>query len=424
MNSDGTTLTNRLFRATSWRFRMGFGSAIVATAAMLMLVTNGRGTSRAGDGSAVLAVSIAIAVDAWLVLAVLSGKGRRVALGFLCGIVGMGVLRPAAAGVWLIPMAAAVDATRPAWAPIAAASARSAAEESWVGARRAEIPTVIHAQRLANLVHECVARYRAVDSVASYPRRATEVSDAPYCSDLKATRADNDSVPTRYTDGDYGWRWSYTPGTADPAGRVSSYVLRVFEDPAIARQSPQYLGDETGVVRELMPGKTPAFAASPVQSLVQLRRCLQRVPAYHEKEEERYGYPRERTPMYEVLFVCPELKGHIYVDIDDRDKGVLALSARGTAGEFVDTASVYQVEFVPADVAGLIFELKAAPWRSRNPAVHSGVRRFFVARDGSIHVTTGQGSATAGDPLVAECSEGVPEACGDNPATPTHLPGS
>ncbi|HEX2781263.1 MAG TPA: hypothetical protein VHM30_17310 [Gemmatimonadaceae bacterium] len=421
---DRTTTAGRILRLTSWRFRIGFGAAVFATAAMVMLVTNGQPGSGSTNNNRVLALSIAMAVDVWLVLAILSGKGRRVALGFLCGVVGMAIVRPAIGGIWAMPMAAAVDATRPAWAPIAAASARSAAEESWVGARRAEIPVVVHAQRLANQVHECVARYRAVDSLASYPRRAAEVTAMSNCADLVATRADNDSVPTRFTDADFGWRWSYTPGAADPGGRVTSYVVRVFEDPAIGRPSPQYLGDESGVVRELAPGKAPGFAASPVQALVQLRRCLQRVPAFHEKEEARYGYPRERNPMYEVLFVCPELKGHVYVDIDDRDKNILAVPARPTPGEFVDTASVYQVEFIPADVAGLVFELQVRPWRSRNPYVHSGIRRFFVARDGSIHVATGQGNATAGDPLVAECSEGVPEACGDSPPTPSQLPGS
>ena len=415
-----------VLRLTSWRFRMGFGAAILATALMLLLLGSAHVLSNGGSESdVVLAASIAIAVEVWLVLAILSGKGRRVALGFLAGVLVTAMLRPAIGSVWALPARLALEATRPAWSPIVAASARSTQQQDWVGLRRSEIPTVVHAERLVNLVHECASRYRAADSLGSFPRDARELAAASNCGGLLGNLLGSEASPPPSYDlrTDYGWRWSYAPTTRDASGRVIGYAVRVVEDPLIGRPAPQFAGDESGGIEETDPAKPPFAVASPVRALAQLRRCLQRVPAEHERQNAQYGWERPHAPLVEVQHVCPELKGHYSETYPDRGNGALALSARDTPGEFVDTVAAYTVELTAADVEGFVFELRATPRSTRNPFVHSGVRRFFVARDGSIHVGTGPGPATISDPLAAECAAD-PGLCSDRPPEVHRAPGS
>ena len=410
----------------SWRFRGGMLLFIALTWLFGLAFCERGARACQGDESVVSAVVVFVAViEIGLLGALFTGHGRRAALGFL-SLAALTLLFVARGWpqLWTLPARVAIEALRPVWGPYAAANQQSARPSEWAGARRAELPTVVHAQRLANALHECAARFRAVDSLASFPRDAAQLVEPMYCAELSATRLDAPPDPQRFTEADYGWRWSYLPGPADSAGRVASYTVRVFQDPTIERPDPRYEGDESGVVREIVAGKPPSIVATPVPLLVQLRACLARVPAQHQKNTAKYGYERALDPLREVSEVCPELRGHYGLDFDDRANGTLALSARGTAGEFIDTVAVYAVELIPADDAGLVFELRATPSRGRNKFVHSGVRRFFVARDGSIHVTTGQGAAVESDALVTECMEAPRIGCGDVPVTPRQLPGS
>lgn len=410
-------------RFTSWRFRAGVGAAVFATLAMLLLFGSIKPADGLADPSAVLAIAITLAVDVWLILAILGGKGRRTALGFLCGILGMAVVRPAVARIWSLPAVAVLDATRPAWAPIAAASAQSEQRTAWARARSGDRPEIIHAQRLINHVHECAAGYRAADSLGGYPRTAIDLTRVSNCADLAETRLGNDSTRTLYTSQDFGWRWSYAPATGDSGARVTGYSVEVLDDPLIHRASPRYTGDESGRVVEANPGQPPRIVASPVRDLAQLRRCMQRVPAENERRAVEFPAAGRGDAVYVVVFVCPELKGHYYTAYPDREYGALALSARDTPGEFVDTVAVYTIEYIPADVDGIVFELRARPRSARNWAIRSGVRRYFVARDGSIHVGTGPGPATISDPLAEECVA-EPDVCSDRAPEARRAPGS
>ncbi|NUO63591.1 MAG: hypothetical protein HOQ11_11465 [Gemmatimonadaceae bacterium] len=423
MSGYDTGAGHGFLRLTSWRFRVGLGAAVFATIMMLALLSEVQPANGAADPSFVLGVSLALGVDVWIVLAILSGKGRRIALGFLCGIVGMAMVRPAVARVWGLPATAVLQATRPAWAPLAAAGAQSEQRTAWARARSGDAPAIIHAQRLINFVHECAARYRAADSLGSYPRSATDLARIANCGELAETRLGNDSARTLYDSRDYGWRWSYAPSTSDSAARMTGYSIEVRDDPMLQRASPRYTGDETGRVWETEPGKSPRIVTSPVRDLAQLRRCLQRVPAENERHAAEYPAAGRLDPLSLVNYVCPELKGHYYTAYPDREYGTIALSARNTAGEFVDTVAVYTIEYIPADVEGLIFELQARPRGTRNPYIHSGSRRFFVARDGSIHVGTGPGPATISDPLAEECLA-EPDLCSDRPPEVRQAPGS
>lgn len=411
----------------SWRFRAGALLFVVLTWLLGLAFCEHGARACQGDESVVSTVVVLVAVvELGLLLALFTGQGRRFALGFLSlACVTLLFVARGWPQLWTLPARAGVEALRPVWGPYAAATEQAARASAWAGARRAELPTVIHAQRLANALHECAARFRAVDSLASFPRGDAQLVQPMYCAELAATRLDAPPDAQRFTEADYGWRWSYLPGPPDSAGRVGSYTVRVFQDPAIGRDDPRYEGDESGVVREIAAGKPPAIVATPVPLLVQLRTCLTRVPAEHEKRAATYGWDRRPMLLYEVSDVCPELRGHYgLASTDGRDKGLLSISARGTPGEFIDTVAVYTVELIQADDAGIVFELRATPAGGRNSFVHSGVRRFFVARDGSIHVTTGQGAAIESDALVAECMEAPHIGCGEVPVTPRQLPGS
>ncbi|HEX8848585.1 MAG TPA: hypothetical protein VF761_03545 [Gemmatimonadaceae bacterium] len=423
MSSYQTARGRGFLRLTSWRFRVGFGAAVFVTLEMLLLFGSVNPAKGFDDPSAVLAIAITLGVDIWLVLAILSGKGRRIALGFVCGILAMAFARPAVAGIWTLPAVALVQATRPAWAPIVAASTRSDQRTLWAKARSGDQPEIIHAQRLINHVHECAAGYRAADSLGSYPRTATDLARIPNCAELAETRLGNDSARTLYTSQDFGWRWSYAPAARDSAARVTGYSIEVLDDPLIRRASPRYTGDESGRVWEMNPGQPPRIVASPVSALAQLRRCLQRVPAENERRAAEFPAAGRLDALAVVESVCPELAGHYRAAYPDREHGEIGLSARNTPGAFVDTVAVYMVEYLPADVDGIIFELQARPRGVRNPAVHSGVRRFFVARDGSIHVGTGPGPATISDPLAEECVA-EPNVCSDRAPEVRRAPGS
>lgn len=365
---------------------------------------------RAGDAGAV--IGLASLVELTLVFLLFVRRARWLTIGFcIAFLIAAAFTRGHATQLWLLPPNGVAKLTQPLWGPYASRRAHAAAEDEWAGVHRTQHPTTVHAARLVNALHECAARFRAADSGGGYPATEQQLLSAPECGTFAPLALDNEASTSRYTPADNGWRWSYTPGPADPEGRVTSYGVRVLEDPILARSTPEFSGDESGVVREARAGAPPAFVASPVASLVMLRRCLTRLPAENERLASIRGWRAGTPALSLVMSVCPELRRHISIDFDgNRDNGTLALAVHELQGELVDTAAVYTTEFIPADVDGLIFELRAKPRHDRNPAIHSGTRQFFIARDGSVHVSTGIGPdaapATEVDPLAPECLPG------------------
>jgi hypothetical protein len=63
----------------------------------------------------------------------------------------------------------------------------------------------------------------------------------------------------------------------------------------------------------------------------------------------------------------------------------------------VDTVGVYGVELILVDPKAFVFEVNVTPRTFYGS--HAGIRSYFIARDGSIHVKSGRG-ARASDPLI------------------------
>jgi hypothetical protein len=389
-----------------------------------------------GCGHADTPLLIVIAAFAEILVGILcfAPGGRRFVVGFVtaflvCAVSTCGVMT----FPWMVPPRAAVNATvnaaRPLWTPVVRQRQRSAQQEAWVGVHRTQHPSVVHAARLVNALHECAVRFRASDVGGSYPRSEPELTSAPNCAELASLALSAASSPQRFAESDNGWRWSYTPLSPDDSGNVGGYAVRVFEDPILDRPAPSFSGDEHGVVREVRPGAPSLFAASPVASLVILRRCLTRVPPYRDSLAAARGWRGSASPLVLATYVCPELARHISVDLDspERENGTLALPVEDRAGEMVDTAAVYTTTFVAADADGRSFELRAAPRWNRNEAIHSGTRRFLVAPDGSIHVRVADQrdstEATTLDPIAPECLPGGGVDCPVVEAPPAPVPG-
>jgi hypothetical protein len=195
-----------------------------------------------------VALAVVIGIEIALIAAVVSGKGRHFAAGFVATIISFGLVSRGFMIVvpWGMPVVAAYQALKPASKAPAAPGDMSRRE--WLKIRRGAPPSAAQAELLARTVNECAAKYRAVDPVESYPRDADQLQMVK-CERLAATRADSATTPPRYADTDFGWRWTYTPAAQDSAGRVSHYSVRISEDRAIGRVAPQYGSDETGVIK-------------------------------------------------------------------------------------------------------------------------------------------------------------------------------
>ena len=372
------------------------GAICLALATWFLLATLNEDPARA----------IVIIGVVWIVvlLALFTGVGRTYAVGFVTAIiVGSLMTSGLLLKVWGMPLIAAYHAVDGASASRAEAASRAALEHTrtlsrreWVNARRAEPPILAHGQILANTVNECATAYRAIDSLGSYPRNVDEL-EMVNCSELAITSADTSF--SHYIENDRGWRWTYRPGAPDSTGRTSTYYVRVFEDPAIERQSPQYVTDATGAVRELSAGKPPALVANPVKVLQQLYRCVQAVPEQRAADSyTQRAYTHFDGPFDEVMHRCEGLRGPVTFPNLQNKYGVITLSVRRSNGNEADTVGVFNVALLPVDERRFIFELRATPIGPTR--FHSGSRHYFVALDGSIHARNGEAASIA-DPTVS-----------------------
>jgi hypothetical protein len=355
---------------------------------------------------ATLGVVIVSVVWVAVLAALFTGVGRHYAIGFITAIVAGSVMTMGALLlVWGFPVIAAYHAVSRTAAHHEDAArfaalnhTRVMSRREWTNARRAEPPVLAHGQILANTVNECAAAYREIDSVGSYPRNVDEL-EMTSCAGLAATSADTSF--SRFIENDRGWRWTYAPGAADSLGRVTDYRVRVFEDPAIDRVSPQYVTDATGAVRELDRGKPPTLVATPLESLEQLRRCVAAVPDQRVSETSvERTYSHYDSPLDEVVHRCKTLRGVVSFSQPYQKYGEITVSVRRNAN-VVDTVGAFSVSLVPVDERQFIFELSASPIPS---SFHAGSRRYFISRDGLIHVRNGA-PATAADPVMQPVDE-------------------
>lgn len=418
--ADALTATN------PWRMRNGFVAFFVATTILWVVACNPIFANGCSEGNPLVASWSAGAIEVLLLALLFRGRGawRFTAGFFIAFLVAATFTRGRATPIWLLPGRALLSVASPVWAPVIARQEAAAAQKEWAAVHRTQHPSIVHAARLVNLVHECAHSSLEQRPTGGFPRSAAELTATVHCEPLRDLALDAEGVTSRFTDADNGWRWAYQPGTPNADGYVSSYTVRVLEDPVLARPAPQFSGDESGMVSEEDEGARPRFVSTPVAALVVLRRCLTRVPAENARQHARRGW-RSSSPALRVVFsVCPELEHRIGVPYhdDSHEAGTLAVQVHDQPGMFTDTAAVYRSDFVAADEDGLIFEVQLTPLHVSNSAIHGGARRFFVARDGSIHATAADRPASLADPIAAECLPGGGVDCTVGAAAPP--PGS
>ena len=73
---------------------------------------------------------------------------------------------------------------------------------------------------------------------------------------------------------------------------------------------------------------------------------------------------------------------------------------------------MYLLTYTPLDVEGVNFELRAAPATASGGRIRSGVRRYLVMADGSVHVTQESRDATVSDPAPDLCETDPLTHCG------------
>ena len=97
----------------------------------------------------------------------------------------------------------------PALGPAVTRQQANAAQGEWVAIKRTQHPTIVHGARLVNLVEECAQKAMLADSINSYPRSAVAILGQVGCESLRDAQFYDESVKSRYSESDNGWRWQY-----------------------------------------------------------------------------------------------------------------------------------------------------------------------------------------------------------------------
>ena len=291
-------------------------------------------------------------------------------------------------------------------APLGNDPQMNARKRQWIATTSAQTLEGIRGVRTAQLLQDCIEKYRSADPLGSYPHNADAVTSPVSCAPLVRDRIDRvEPDSSRYTLGeDFGYRWSYLPAAADGDGRILRYSIRVEPDSLINKPGPIYLSNESGLLVERARVDAPGTAAgSPAAMLKDVLPCIGQLDAERRRRRARQNYMySEPTPFGAAVSACPDLAGRFR---EDESSGGVTLSVpiHERRGEFLDTAAVYLVTFTPLDIEGISFELRATPATVRGGRIHSGVRRYFVSGDGSLHVTREPRDATAADAAPDPC---------------------
>lgn len=298
-------------------------------------------------------------------------------------------------------------------APLGNDRQMDARKRQWIATTSAQTLEAIHGVRTAQLLQDCIEKYRSADPLGSYPHNADVVTSPAYCAPLVRDRIDPvEPDSSRYTlSEDFGYRWSYSPAAADGDGRVLRYSIRVEPDSLINKPGPIYLSDEKGLLVERARSDAPGVAAgSPASTLKDMLPCVAQLDAERRRRRARQNYMySDPTPFEAAVSACPDLAGRFRKD--ESGGGVtLSVPIHEHRGEFLDTAAVYLLTYTPLDIEGITFELRATPATVSGGRIHGGVRRYFVAGDGSLHVTR--------EPRDATATDAAPDACEVEPRTP------
>jgi hypothetical protein len=179
-----------------------------------------------------LGIVLLALLDIAVIVSLISGLERNLATWLLALFINGALITKSAK---MISSDAALSSTSQAIGP-------TLKRREWIAARRATPVSIAEGEALMKSIDECVTRYH--DNFDRYPSNAGQL-DLVNCQQFLGSQADTAAVLKRFPASDHGWRWTYTPSAADSLGHVTRYRVRVFEDPAIDRPSPQYSSDET-----------------------------------------------------------------------------------------------------------------------------------------------------------------------------------
>ena len=348
------------------------------------------------------------------IFAIVFPGGLRLAIAFAATVL---VLSAGTRGlllrIWVAPAAMLAHAGKPLWAPIATQRQKSARKREWVATTSAQTLEPIHGVRLARLVQDCIEKQRSADPLGSYPHNAAVIAAQGDCTALVRDRIGPEKADSsRYTlNEDPGYRWRYIPAATETDGRILHYSIRIEPDSLINKPGPLYLSDESGLLVERARADAPGTAAgSPAAIMKDMIPCLAQLEPERRRRRARQNYYySEPTAFDAAMSACPDLSGRFRKN-ESAGGVTLSVPIHERHGAFLDTAAVYLLIYTPLDIEGVNFELRAAPVTTSGGRIHSGLRRYLVTADGSVHVTQEARDATASDP--------APNACEAEPTTP------
>ena len=407
-----------LNRLGSARFRVGFILFIVMTGLVILFACPNLSACPPRNSAFAVIVTTVTWIAVLVSPFVLAG-GWRLFCGFLVAMLFGGISTGGmTTRLWKSPMRRVAEAASPVTKPVVQASRSGKLRTAWVNERKYNpIPPVL-GFRMSNTLQQCANSFRRTDASGSFPRTREELESQADCVELSSDRIDRDSVTARRYQLepliDIGWRWSYKAVRTDDAGRVTGFQLRVEPDPLLEKPGPVYVSDETGLVLErLAPDKPATAVGSIAPMLVRLRECMMRIPAERERraalqrarsEGQQYYGGGARPAFDEGRPLCGEIGKRLSTYNIGGEEADFSLTVHDQTTEIQDLAAVYRLRYESLDGIGFDFHIYAAPTATtRAPIASSGVRRYYLAPDGSVHFTRDERQASVQDPLVPAC---------------------
>jgi len=335
--------------------------------------------------------------------AVISRRGRSVAIGFCGALITLGVVSlGACTAPWADPYFTVRQRVEPYRLRWARDRKNAAMRRDWISSMNARAMDVSRGVDLAGVVVECAQAFRAAEG-----RVATnddELSDR--CTFLKDLRASSDpDPPVRYivpvargenaqgepirdVPGDAGWRVTYT---AAPSG----FSVDVAPDAQLTHKWPRIHADGISRFDVQVSADVPPMPVTPVADLLTMVGCLKGILAEEDRRKAERGglnYGWHLTSLARRL--CPDLSPRLN-PLLPTDESATLLSVFLPVGP--DKASVivavYKVRFLLRDPARAPFAYDLLA-----NATSPGLPHYLATFEGSVHWTIELRSATVRDP--------------------------
>jgi hypothetical protein len=202
----------------------------------------------------------------------------------------------------------------------------------------------------------------------------------------------------------HGWRLAYDP-IAGRDGRVTRFHFRLAPDSALHLSGPFIEATEAGLVT--MRTRSEA-KADPVLTLGPVISCIR-------ASDSAYAVKGKRSVTLEDLIFqnevrCPPLP--LERPTGDAELAGISNAAIftivGASNEGARTMALYVLRYLPRRERAVDgYEIYLSPYQRGI----DGLRSYLRAADGSVHVTSEDRPATAGDPLALACEVDESEPC-------------